>query len=94
MLARRNNNGHLGTFSYYRADGILFSICCYLQHYYFNRLQLSARHYKMPAQQQAVDVTGNAKKSNLIKTTINIIQLNIIIKWNKRDGTYSKQSRH
>jgi hypothetical protein len=52
MLARRNNNGHLGTISYCPADGILFGICCYLQHYY-NRLQLSARHYKMPAQQQA-----------------------------------------
>ena len=24
MLARRNNNEHLGTISYYRADGILF----------------------------------------------------------------------
>ena len=31
MLARRNNNGHLGTISYYPADGILFSICYYLQ---------------------------------------------------------------
>jgi hypothetical protein len=59
MLARRNNNEHLGTINYYPADGILFGICCYLQLYYFNRLQLSARHYKMPAQQQAVDVGRN-----------------------------------
>jgi uncharacterized membrane protein len=33
----------------------------------FNRLQLSARHYKMPAQQQAVDVVCNLlEKSELI----------------------------
>jgi hypothetical protein len=69
MLARRNNNGHLGTISYYPADGIHFGICCYLQPYYFNRLQLSARHYKMPAQQQAVDVA--CKRSATLKTKIN-----------------------
>jgi hypothetical protein len=57
MLARRNNK-HLGAINYYPADGILFGICCYLQLYYFNRLQLSARHYKMPAQQQAVTLAG------------------------------------
>jgi hypothetical protein len=33
MLARRNNNQHLAAINYYPAEGILFSICCYLQHY-------------------------------------------------------------
>jgi hypothetical protein len=27
MLARWNNNEHLGTINYYPTDGILFSIC-------------------------------------------------------------------
>jgi hypothetical protein len=31
MLARRKNNGHFGTINYYPAEGILLSICCYLQ---------------------------------------------------------------
>jgi hypothetical protein len=56
MLARRNNNKHLGTISYYPADGILSTFVVNFNFINFNQLQLSARHYKMPAQQQAVDV--------------------------------------
>jgi len=44
MLAYVTAIGSCNSVSYYQADGILFSICCYLQYYYFNRLQLSARN--------------------------------------------------
>jgi hypothetical protein len=58
------NKTHLHiAISPYPADGILFSICCYLHHQFFNRLLLRAGHYKIPAQQQALYVVCYADKT-------------------------------
>jgi hypothetical protein len=38
------------------------SFCCYLHHQFFNQQRLWAGHYKIPAQQQALSVSGHAER--------------------------------
>ena len=43
-----------------------YQLCCYLHHQFFNRLQLRAGHYKIPAQQQALPVRRNVMVTFII----------------------------
>jgi len=56
MLARRNNNQHLYCHQLISGRRNSFQHLLLISTSVFNRLQLSAGHYKIPAQQQAVDV--------------------------------------
>ena len=56
------------------------SFCCYLHHQFFNRQRLRAGHYKIPAQQQALNVVCNSPISeNQIKFFQQTVRQNLAI---------------
>jgi hypothetical protein len=55
------------------ADVSSISFSCYLHHQFSNRLRLGAGHYKIPAQQQAVNVC--VLNCSLLKQRVNAIQM-------------------
>jgi hypothetical protein len=57
--------------------GNSISFCCYLHLQFFNRQRLRAGRYKIPAQQQALTVSGNAMTN--WKTTMTAYILTIIL---------------